>query len=70
MPTWEYRKIDLDASPHAMSDVELLNAAGKEGWEVVHVTDNNAAYLKRAREEADHPAKNGRQDKGTTDVRA
>jgi hypothetical protein len=50
MPTWEYRKIDLDASPHAMSDVELLNAAGKEGWEVVDITDNNVAYLKRESE--------------------
>ena len=34
---WEYRKIDLN----------LLNAAGAEGWELVGITSNNFAYLKR-----------------------
>ncbi len=36
MPAWEYRKIDLADPRHLTSDIELLNAAGEEGWEVVH----------------------------------
>ena len=53
MPPWEYRNIDLSDPRHMTSDVELLNAAGGEGWEVVHITANNVAYLKRNGEKAD-----------------
>jgi len=67
MPPWEYRKIDLDASPHAIDDVEMLNATGEDGWEIVHITDNNVAYLKREIEETGS-AKNGRRDKEKTGV--
>jgi hypothetical protein len=68
MPIWEYRKVHPDASPHAMNDIELLNAAGGEGWEVVHITDTSVAYLKRARRT--DPGENRRQDKYATGVRA
>lgn len=47
MPVWEYRKIDLADAKHINREIELLNAAGEEGWEVVHITANNVAYLKR-----------------------
>ena len=53
MPPWEYRKIDLSDPRHMTDDIELLNAAGEEGWEVVHITANNVAYLKRDGEKAD-----------------
>jgi hypothetical protein len=48
---WEYRKIDLTASNHGIGDIELLNAAGEQGWEVVHISSENIAYLKRPIEE-------------------
>ena len=62
MPQWEYRKIDLSDPRHMTSDVELLNAAGEEGWEVVHITTNNVAYQKRDGAKAD-AADRRRQDK-------
>jgi hypothetical protein len=54
MLAWEYRKIDLADPKHMTSDdIELLTAAGEEGWEVVHITANNIAYLKRDFAKAD-----------------
>lgn len=47
MPQWEYRKIDLcDISPKK-DDIDLLNEAGREEWELVAIIGNNCAYLKR-----------------------
>ena len=47
MPQWEYSKIDLSNLPPRTDDVDLLDDAGKEGWELVGITANNFAYLKR-----------------------
>jgi hypothetical protein len=47
MPQWEYRKINLNEVPRKTDDVDLLNGAGKQGWELFGVTANNVAYLKR-----------------------
>jgi hypothetical protein len=47
MPQWEYRKIDLSDLPPRTSDIDLLNEAGKEAWELVNISINNFAYLKR-----------------------
>jgi hypothetical protein len=47
MPQWEYRKIDLNDPPREMSDLDLLDNAGVEGWELVVITSNNIAYLMR-----------------------
>jgi hypothetical protein len=44
---FEYRKIDLNAASAKVSDVDLLNAAGREGWRVVWITANSHAYLER-----------------------
>jgi hypothetical protein len=44
---WEYRKIDLTAARGDGQEIEWLNQAGAEGWELVRITDNNVAYLKR-----------------------
>jgi DNA-binding protein H-NS len=44
---WEYRKIDLSQQQPRKDDLDMLNAAGADGWELVGVTSNNIAYLKR-----------------------
>jgi hypothetical protein len=47
MPEWEYMKIDLNDLPRRTEGIDLLNDAGKDGWELVALTSNNIAYLKR-----------------------
>jgi hypothetical protein len=47
MPEWEYRKIDLGDLARNTSDLDLLDKAGGEGWELVVITSNNIAYFKR-----------------------
>ena len=48
MTLWEYRKIDLSGINARSDDVELLNHAGQDGWELLAITANNIAYLKRS----------------------
>ena len=48
---WEYRKIDLNHQRPRSDELDMLNAAGADGWELVGITTNNAAYLKRPIEE-------------------
>ena len=50
---WEYRKIDLNLHRPQGDELDLLNAAGAEGWELVGITSNSIAYLKRELEEPD-----------------
>jgi hypothetical protein len=45
---FEYRKIDLNVMPRKVDEVDLLNEAGKEGWELVSIAPNHIAYLKRS----------------------
>jgi hypothetical protein len=47
MPQWEYRRLDLNDAPRRSDDIEILNRAGSEGWELVSVTNNGVAYVKR-----------------------
>jgi hypothetical protein len=47
MTKWQYCKIDLNDLPRKTDDVDVLNDAGHEGWELVGITANNFAYLKR-----------------------
>jgi hypothetical protein len=47
MPVWEYEKIDLNDLPRKRDDTDLLNDAGKDGWELVSISSNNFAYMKR-----------------------
>jgi hypothetical protein len=35
MQQWEYDKLDLNDVPRKTDDVGMLNAAGKDGWELV-----------------------------------
>jgi hypothetical protein len=44
---WEYRKIDLSYLPRKTEDIDLLCDLGKGGWELVLISANNVAYLKR-----------------------
>jgi hypothetical protein len=50
MPEWEYRTINLSDLPPKTSELDLLGEAGEEGWELVVLTSNNIAYLKRPRD--------------------
>ena len=47
MQQWEYTKIDLGGASAKRSDTDILTSVGNEGWELVAITINNAAYLKR-----------------------
>jgi hypothetical protein len=47
MPEWEYITLDLSDLPRRTTVLDLLNDAGKQGWELVFITSNNIAYLKR-----------------------
>lgn len=51
MPQWEYTKIDLNQSSRRTDDIDVLNTAGGDGWELVGITTNNIAYLKRQLED-------------------
>ena len=51
MPQWEYSKIDLNNVPAKVSDLDALDDAGKDWWELVGITANNVAYLKRVLED-------------------
>jgi H-NS histone family len=51
VPEWKYRKIDLNLYRPQGDELDLLNTAGAEGWELVGITSNNMAYLKREVEE-------------------
>ena len=48
MTQWEYSKIDLSRINPRSDDIELLNEAGQDGWELLTITANNIAYLKRS----------------------
>jgi hypothetical protein len=47
MSEWKYRTIHLSDLPRKTGEIDLLNGAGAEGWELVGITSNNIAYLKR-----------------------
>jgi len=59
MPEWKYRKIDLNLYRPQGDELDLLNAAGAEGWELAGITSNNMAYLKREFEEVGSTAHAG-----------
>jgi hypothetical protein len=47
MPEWEYMTIDLNDLPPGTAVIDALNRAGKQGWELVAITLNHIAYLRR-----------------------
>ena len=52
MSHWEYRKINLNDVPRKSDDIDVLTDAGEQGWELIAITPNNIAYLKRVLEVA------------------
>lgn len=48
---WEYSAIDLNDLPRKTLELDLLNNAGAEGWELVAISNLNIAILKRPRTE-------------------
>jgi hypothetical protein len=50
MTEWEYMSIDLNNLPFRTQSLDLLNDAGQDGWELVGITSNGLAYLKRPTE--------------------
>ena len=54
MPRWEYHRIYLIDVPARMDEIDLLNAAGKDRWELVAITRNSVAYMKRQIPEVPH----------------
>jgi hypothetical protein len=47
MGQWEYLRLDLNDAPRRGTEIDVLNRAGGEGWELVGITSTNIAYLKR-----------------------
>jgi hypothetical protein len=47
MSEWEYTTINLSELPVRILTVDVLNNAGGEGWELIAITANHVAYLKR-----------------------
>jgi len=48
---WKYRKLNLSEQRPRSDELDMLNSAGADGWELVGITSNNIAYLKRPIEE-------------------
>lgn len=49
MTGWNYLSIDLNNLPRKRKELDLLNDAGAEGWELVAINGLNIATLKRPR---------------------
>ena len=47
MARWVYERIDLSDTPRRGDEIDVLDALGEEGWELVAITPNHVAYLKR-----------------------
>jgi hypothetical protein len=47
MSEWEYCTLQLSDLPRRTVEIDLLNDAGEQGWELVGITNKNIAYLKR-----------------------
>jgi hypothetical protein len=53
MARWEYLTIDLAYLPARTGEVDVLNDAGGQGWELIAFMTNHVAYLRR---QVDNPA--------------
>lgn len=48
MTKWEYERIDLNTLARNETDIDVLNEAGAQGWELIAINPCNVAILKRA----------------------
>ena len=60
MTRWEHIKVNVNEATAKDADVALLNELGREPGELVTITPNHIAYLKRRVEEPAPPAKRAR----------
>ena len=51
---WEYLILDLAHLPEKASEVDLLNEAGEQGWELTTILSNKTAYLRRLIDDPAH----------------
>jgi hypothetical protein len=56
MVRWEYLTLDLAYLPARTDDVDMLNDAGEQGWELVTIMSNHIAYLRRQVNPTEAPA--------------
>jgi hypothetical protein len=47
MARWEYLTIDLANLPVRTDEIDLLDEAGEQGWELIAIMSNEIAYLRR-----------------------
>lgn len=47
MTRWEYCEIDLGETSKGLDELDMLNRAGAEGWELVAIRSPNRAMMKR-----------------------
>jgi hypothetical protein len=69
MVRWEYLTIDLAYLPARTDEIDLLNEAGEQGWELIAIMSNHVAFLRRqvdnpADAPANPPTRRGRQGVG------
>jgi hypothetical protein len=48
MTKWEYSRIDLNTLSRSETELDALNHAGAQGWELVTINNCNIALFKRA----------------------
>jgi hypothetical protein len=55
MVRWEDLTLDLAYLPAKTNDVDVLNKAGEDGWELIAIASNHVAYLRRQVDDPDAP---------------
>jgi hypothetical protein len=51
MLQWKYRTIDLGDVPRKVDEIDLLDEAGEEGWELIAISVNIIAFQDRVFEQ-------------------
>jgi hypothetical protein len=51
---WEYLMINLAYLAARTGEVDVLNDAGEQGWELIAIMTNNVAYLRRPKDDSAH----------------
>jgi hypothetical protein len=63
---WEYTKADLSLLPKRGDELDILNSLGQQGWELVVITLNSVAYMKRLIEDNNNHKKTAARKKPTS----
>lgn len=46
---WQYLQLDLNELPRGASEIDVLNRAGREGWELVTIRNEHAIFKRQAK---------------------